>query len=44
MVDHVIMERDILANTQNPFVVELFYAFDSDVSILILYSYLCLKI
>jgi hypothetical protein len=31
MVDHVILERDILSSTQNPFIVELYYAFDSKV-------------
>jgi len=29
MVDHVIVERNILAQTKNPFVVKLFYAFQS---------------
>jgi len=29
MVDHVIVERNILAQTKNPFVVKLFYVFQS---------------
>jgi serine/threonine protein kinase len=32
MVEHVRVERDIMANTHNPFVVKLYYAFQSEVS------------
>eukprot|EP00005_Dracoamoeba_jomungandri_P000573 CAMPEP_0174253590 /NCGR_PEP_ID=MMETSP0439-20130205/2960_1 /TAXON_ID=0 /ORGANISM="Stereomyxa ramosa, Strain Chinc5" /LENGTH=1854 /DNA_ID=CAMNT_0015334699 /DNA_START=66 /DNA_END=5630 /DNA_ORIENTATION=- len=30
MVDHVMAERDIMASTKNPFIVRLYYAFQSD--------------
>lgn len=37
MVDHVIAERNILAQTENPFLVKLYYAFQSDVFRVILF-------
>lgn len=37
MVDHVIVERNILAQTRNPFVVKLFYAFQSNVEYIYIY-------
>lgn len=40
MVDHVILERDILASTFNPFVVELFYAFDSEDHLFLVMEYM----
>lgn len=33
MVDQVIVERNILAETENPWVVKLFYAFQSHASL-----------
>lgn len=33
MVNHVIVERNILAQTQNPFLVKLFYAFQSEINL-----------
>eukprot|EP01113_Clastostelium_recurvatum_P044828 TRINITY_DN760_c0_g3_i2.p1 TRINITY_DN760_c0_g3~~TRINITY_DN760_c0_g3_i2.p1 ORF type:complete len:1617 (+),score=536.15 TRINITY_DN760_c0_g3_i2:260-5110(+) len=40
MVDHVIAERNILASIQNPFVVKLFYAFQSKENLYLVMEYL----
>ncbi|GAM26119.1 hypothetical protein SAMD00019534_092940 [Acytostelium subglobosum LB1] len=40
MVDHVIIERNILAAVQNPFVVKLFYAFQSADKLYLVMEYL----
>jgi serine/threonine-protein kinase greatwall len=40
MVDHVILERDILASTHNPFVVQLFYAFDTEDHLFLVMEYM----
>jgi len=40
MVDRVIAERNILATTQNPFVVKLFYAFQSEDSLYLVMEYI----
>eukprot|EP01133_Synstelium_polycarpum_P014082 gene14082-16599_t len=40
MVDHVIVERNILATVQNPFVVKLFYAFQSTDKLYLVMEYL----
>ncbi|EFA81611.1 protein serine/threonine kinase [Heterostelium album PN500] len=40
MVDHVIIERNILATVQNPFVVKLFYAFQSTDKLYLVMEYL----
>eukprot|EP01117_Protostelium_nocturnum_P003478 TRINITY_DN1452_c0_g1_i3.p1 TRINITY_DN1452_c0_g1~~TRINITY_DN1452_c0_g1_i3.p1 ORF type:complete len:1067 (-),score=408.16 TRINITY_DN1452_c0_g1_i3:41-3241(-) len=39
MVDHVIAERNILAQTKNPFVVKLFYAFQSEINLFLVMEY-----
>jgi len=39
MVDHVIVERNILAQTKNPFVVKLFYAFQSKANLYLVMEY-----
>ncbi|EGG20039.1 protein serine/threonine kinase [Cavenderia fasciculata] len=40
MVDHVLIERNILATVQNPFVVKLFYAFQSADKLYLVMEYL----
>jgi serine/threonine kinase 38 len=40
MVDNVILEKDILASTKNPYVVELFYAFDSEEHLYLVMEYM----
>lgn len=40
MVDQVQMERDILASAQNPFVVDLYYAFESDEYLYLVMEYM----
>jgi len=40
MVDHVIVERNILAMVQNPFIVKLFYAFQSTDKLYLVMEYL----
>jgi len=39
MVDHVIAERNILAQTKNPFVVKLFYAFQSQTNLFLVMEF-----
>ncbi|PRP84407.1 hypothetical protein PROFUN_08087 [Planoprotostelium fungivorum] len=39
MVDHVIAERNILAQTKNPFVVKLFYAFQSETNLFLVMEF-----
>jgi len=39
MVDHVIAERNILAQTQNPFVVKLFYALQTEINLYLVMEY-----
>lgn len=40
MVDNVILEKDILASTKNPYVVELYYAFDSEEHLYLVMEYM----
>ncbi len=44
MVEHVMVERHIMANTHNPFVVKLYFAFQSEVSFVIIVHFLSERI
>ena len=41
MVDQVLIERDILAQAENPWVVKLFYAFQSNINLYLVMEFCC---